>query len=197
MIGNFLNCRAFLKRPRIEGGKIDDPEDPGGRTNEGIEQREYSSWLHLHNQPDVDVFNASEATLTEIFRVQYWSPYCDHLPLGVDLVYFDTSVVQGVSYAVTCLQHALQIETDGHFGLVTASACKSIGLQVGSRPAISAATVIAHMTAQRKMMRFRSTRKFARYGDGWLYRADDCQKVALLMEKCDGVDAAAKVVSQP
>lgn len=187
MIGNFPNCRAFLKRPRIEGGKDDDPLDPGGRTNEGIEQREYTAWLHLHDQPDADVFRAPEVTLTEIYRVQYWNPFADHMPFGVDLVFFDTSVVQGGGYAISCLQRALQVEDDGHFGVITGSALKRLD-------SAGALSVVQHMTAQRRM-RFRSTRGFRRFGDGWLYRADDCQKVATLMTKCRNVNDATACVA--
>ncbi|HEX8838259.1 MAG TPA: glycosyl hydrolase 108 family protein [Candidatus Acidoferrum sp.] len=157
-----------MQRPRIEGGKDDDPHDPGGRTNEGIEQREYDAWCRLHNTSSGDVWNASEPTLTEIYRVQYWNPYCDFMPKGVDLVFFDINVNQGQHFAVVSLQQALGIEADGHFGLVTAATVKDIK---------DPADVVRSMTAQR-IHRYHGTAGFPRYGDGWLYRAADCQKIA-------------------
>lgn len=176
MIGNFTACRAFLKRPRIEGGKDDDKRDSGGRTNEGIEQREYTAWCKLHGSPAGDVWDASEITLTEIYRVQYWNPYCDFLPKGVDLVFFDINVNQGQHFAVVSLQQALGIEADGHWGVVTAAAVKDI--DVDGHP--TAKMVIDSMTVQR-IHRYHGTRNFNIDGKGWLYRADDCQKVAEAM----------------
>lgn len=177
MIGNFGPCRAWLKQDGIEGGKDDDKRDPGGRTNEGIEQRECDAWCHLRNLPKIDVWDASEDMLTEIYRVQYWSPYCDYLPKGVDLVFFDVHVNQGQRVAVEFLQQALGIEADGHWGLVTAAHVKDIDAG-GNYP--TSKMVIDSITRQR-IHRYRGTRNFDLYGHGWLSRADRCEVLGYTM----------------
>lgn len=166
---DFNACRAWL-RP-IEGLKSNDPDDPGGKTYEGIEQREYTAWLALHGQPPADVFKASDATITAIYLAQYWQPYCSLLPPGVNLVFFDTNVNQGQVVAVTFLQRALGIEADGHWGVVTMAAVKGIKQLV---------PVITDMTAMR-VHRYKGTKGYWKFGKGWLERADECQALALKM----------------
>jgi lysozyme family protein len=171
--GDFNACRAWLVPE--EGGLSDDPEDPGGRTFEGITQAEYDAWCRLHNQPPGDVAKATEATVTAIYQQQYWMPYCALLPPGVALVFFDTSVVQGQHIAVVFLQRSLGIEADGHFGLITAASVKDI-----NNGGVRSRDVIIEMTSLR-LSRFKGTKNFKRFGKGWLARADACQTLALKM----------------
>lgn len=179
--GNFPSCRAFLKQPGIEGGKDDDPRDPGGRTNEGIEQREFSAWLKLQKQPDADVWDASESALTTVYRVNYWNPFCEFIPKGVDLVFFDIHVNQGYHWAVVFLQQALGIPADGHYGVVTQAHVQDIVDSASAGSDVpTAREVIESMTAQR-IHRYRGLAEFNVYGKGWLNRAAACQKAALEM----------------
>jgi lysozyme family protein len=172
--GDFDACRAWI-RPE-EGLRSNDPDDPGGKTYEGIEQREYDAWLHLHGQPPADVYKASDTTITAIYLAQYWNPYCPVLPPGVALVFFDTNVNQGQSVAVTFLQRALRIEADGHFGVVTASAVKRINQPGGA----ASKAVIDSMTLQR-ISRYHGTKGFWKFGEGWLNRAKLCREEAYKM----------------
>lgn len=171
--GDFAACRAWL-RP-IEGLKDDDPDDPGGRTYEGITQREYTAWCRLHNSPPGDVWKASEATITSIYFASYWNPYCPLLPPGVALVFFDIDVNQGRDVAVTFLQQALKIPADGHWGVVTQSAVKDI-----NQGGVTSRDVIDAMTTMR-VHRYQGTRGFWKYGKGWLERAAECHDMAMKM----------------
>lgn len=168
---DFTACRAWLMP--IEGGYT---VDQGGPTQEGIEQREYDAWCKLNNSTSGPVKDASEATLTAIYKAQYWNPYCPFLPPGVNLVFFDTSVNQGPGIGVVFLQRSLGVEADGHFGVVTAAAVKAIGQPGG----VSAKTVIDEMTDMR-VHRYKGTRDFAIDGDGWLSRAAKCKATAYQM----------------
>lgn len=172
---DFDACRAWLKQPGIEGGYT---VDQGGPTMEGIEQADYDAWLHLHGQapPYPPVRNANEATLTAIYKAQYWNPFCPLLPPGVNLVFFDIDVNQGGGIAVVFLQRSMKITADGKFGLQTASAAKSINGPNG----VSAKEVIDEMTSLR-IHRYHGTRGFAVDGKGWLARAARCQKLAYQM----------------
>ena len=55
-----LALRIVLKN---EGGKVDNPHDPGGRTNKGITNRVYRAWK---KDPTADVFNATDQEITDI-----------------------------------------------------------------------------------------------------------------------------------
>lgn len=177
---DFNACRAWL-RP-IEGLKSNDPDDPGGKTYEGITQREYDAWCHLKGSAPADVFQASDATITAIYQAQYWQPYCSLLPPGVNLVFFDVHVNQGQVPAVTFLQQALGIEADGHWGVVTMSAVKNIN-QPGPNngpPLNESKNVIREMSAMR-IHRYKGTKGYWKFGKGWFERAYECQALALKM----------------
>lgn len=55
-----------------EGGKVDHPKDPGGRTNKGIAQRVYTAWRSKQNLPTRDVYLIDDTEVAAIYRVQYW-----------------------------------------------------------------------------------------------------------------------------
>jgi lysozyme family protein len=174
MFGNFSHCLAFVLV--WEGGNDDDPDDPGGRTSRGIEQSEYDAWCHLHGAPKGDVWHAPDGTIAEIYQQQYWLPYCDMLPAGLDLMYFDTAVNEGPGKAVSFLQLALKgLDVDGHFGLRTAAAVKSITDVRG---------VITTMSV-RRAAHYESlamyNRKMVKFFKGWMSRNRACLKRALEM----------------
>lgn len=183
MRGNFDPCLRFVLKE--EGGNDDDPDDPGGRTSRGIEQREYTAFCKLHSLSHypADVFEAPQAVIEQIYQQQYWLPYCEMLPPGMDLVFFDTHVLEGLVPAVRFLQHAVHVEADGHLGLVTAAAVRGINDFVG---------VVTDVTAQRKNA-FRGMRKYWKYGKGWNARADACLTLAVSMSH--GIQPKAGVVA--
>src|SRR6266700_2325053 len=49
-----------------EGGYSNDPDDPGGETNYGIDKRSH---------PDVDIKNLTEAQAIDIYYTDYWQKY--------------------------------------------------------------------------------------------------------------------------
>ena len=124
MIGNFDKAVAFTYID--EKGNDDDPADPGGRTSDGIEQREWDAWCDLKGLPRSDVFNASWDDKKQIYHDQYWLPYCDQLPSGIDYLFFDTFVNSGLREAALILQRTLGVTADGHIGIVTMGAAKAV-----------------------------------------------------------------------
>lgn len=90
--------------PRIlahEGGKVDDPADPGGRTNQGVIQRVYDAYrIRIGLTPrDVYVMEASERDA--IYEDQYWRAIRgDDLPAGLDYVVFDGAVNSGPARSI-------------------------------------------------------------------------------------------------
>src|SRR5882672_2929381 len=87
-----------------EGGFVDDPADPGGRTNLGITQKAWDAW-RVNQAPDAPA-DVAELTpglpvVSYFYRDGYWTPCgCDSLDDEPALVLFDTAVNIGVSHAL-------------------------------------------------------------------------------------------------
>lgn len=110
-----------------EGGKVNHPKDPGGRTNRGITQRVYNAWRSKSNRPPRDVYQIDDMEVAAIYRFQYWDAVMgDRLPEGVGYVVFDGAVNSGPKQSIKWLQRALgSIYTgaiDGVMGTITLDA---------------------------------------------------------------------------
>lgn len=160
------SIEAVLKS---EGGNDDDPEDHGGRTSRGITQREYDAWRRAEGQPQLDVWRAPQADIEAIYHDEYWEPYCDQMPIGLDYCLFNTRVLAGPHAAAVLLQRALGVTADGRIGPITReAAAKAVPvLAIDAFAAVSRAFYISlHQP------------KFTR---GWLNRVRDVQATALAM----------------
>jgi len=105
---------------RWEGGFVDHPADPGGRTNKGVTQRVYNAWLARQGQSGRDVKQITDAEVRAIYESGYWvPPRCDLLATPLDLVQLDTAVNMGPGRAVRFLQQAVGCGVDGDFGPAT------------------------------------------------------------------------------
>lgn len=120
---NFAASLALVLKS--EGGNDDDPSDHGGRTSRGITQREYSAWCEENFKADGDVWKAPQNFIEQIYRSEYWNPYCDDFPAGVDYIYFDLAVNAGPYRAATLLQRALKVREDGRIGPITRAAVRN------------------------------------------------------------------------
>jgi hypothetical protein len=107
-----------------EGGKVDNPHDPGGRTNMGITQATYERYLRRKKQTVKDVYTITAAEVAEIYETDYWnSAQCQRMIPTLAISMFDTAVNFGVGGAVLFLQEALGLtKPDGIFGSNTAAA---------------------------------------------------------------------------
>ena len=165
--GNFPACLALVLKD--EGGNDDDPADHGGRTSRGITQREYDAWRAENGQPARDVWSADQAEIEAIYRDEYWQPWCDLLPVGIDYLYFDMAVNAGPHQATVLLQRALGVTDDGRIGPVTRGAIK------GANPVT---LIHDYSDAKRKFYFSLDQPRFTR---GWLNRTDHVEKAALAM----------------
>lgn len=150
-----------------EGGNDDDPDDPGGRTHNGITQREYNAYCKVAGLPQGDVFDCPDPVRDDIYHRSYWLPYCPMLPLGVDYTFFDMCVNAGPVQAAKVLQRALGVTADGHIGVVTSAALSHCDPK----------KLIDGMAAQRIAV-YKQFRGFWKYGRGWLNRVEFCRKNA-------------------
>ena len=117
---NFQPSLAFVLDS--EGGNDDDPSDHGGRTSRGITQREYDAWRAEKGLSSKDVWTAPQSDVDTIYHDEYWEPYCDKMPLGVDYIYFNNAVLDGPYRATVLLQQALGVDADGRIGPITRQA---------------------------------------------------------------------------
>jgi lysozyme family protein len=93
----FQACLAFTLK--YEGGRSNDPRDPGGRTMEGVTQATYDACRAKKALGSRDVFAMSAAERDEIYR-EYWDLVNgDALRAGEDLCVFDFAVNSGVARA--------------------------------------------------------------------------------------------------
>ena len=68
----------------IEGGYVNDLNDPGGETNYGISKNKY---------PDIDIKGLTESEAREIYKKDYWDAFgCNDLPFPLDMCAFDSAV---------------------------------------------------------------------------------------------------------
>ena len=97
-----------------EGGFVDNPADPGGATNMGVEQRDL---------PNIPIQSLTVAQATAYYQETYWKPFYSLISSqAVASKLFDLGVLFGVGTAVKNLQAALNIEMDGLFGPGTLNA---------------------------------------------------------------------------
>ncbi len=147
-----------------EGGKVDHPKDPGGRTNKGVTQRVYNSWRTKSNLPIRDVYQISDNEVEAIYRFQYWEPIKgDAMPPGVDYVVLDGAVNSGVKQSAKWLQRALggaAGAVDGIVGSVTINAAQ----QAHDHDKLIAAII------DRREIFLRALKTFKTFGKGWLRR---------------------------
>lgn len=98
----------------MEGGYVNDPDDPGGETRWGISKRSY---------PNEDIKNLTPERAEQIYKKDYWEPcHCDELPEKWAFAIFDCAVNQGISKAKRMMQMALNVVVDGILGPKTIKA---------------------------------------------------------------------------
>ena len=149
---------------RWEGGFVDHPDDPGGRTNKGVTQKVYDKWRAGQGLESRDVKLIEDSEVEAIYESGYWiPPRCDVLHDELDLVQFDTAVNMGVGRAVRFLQTALDCGVDGDFGPKTEQAAR--GCDLGS-------TIIAYCDAREAFYRRLAERKprLNVFLKGWMNR---------------------------
>ena len=163
--------RIFALLVKHEGGYINHPEDPGGRTNYGITQRVYEKFLD-REVTEQEMKEMSMENVFVIYQRDYWNPiHGDELPSGVDLCVFDWAVNSGVSQASKEFQRVLGVLDDGIIGSRTvAAACERENQ-----------AVVVEAISQKREDFYRSLGTFDTFGRGWLRRNDETLEEALRM----------------
>lgn len=163
----------------LEGGYVDHPDDPGGKTNLGVTQETLAAWRKKPvTEADVRALTREEAR--DIFTALYWQAVKgDELPGGLDCAVADFAVNSGPARAVKTLQALLDVEQDGVLGSVTLAACRAI--------TDTAALIRRYMMARLAFLEGLKT--WPTFGKGWLNRCEKVQRVALELVEANALEA--------
>jgi lysozyme family protein len=105
MRANYEQClRITLK---WEGGDVDHPADPGGKTRWGITQGRYNEHRDQKHLSRQSVFKMTGDEMREIYRTYWTAVRADTLADGVDLATWDYGVNSGPSRARDTLMKSL------------------------------------------------------------------------------------------
>jgi lysozyme family protein len=174
---NFKDC--LTETLKWEGGYSNHPSDPGGKTNFGVIQRVYNSYLRLQGKAPRDVRKITGAEVEDIYKTLYWDKiHGDKLPIGLDLAVFDFCVNSGPNQATKELQRTLnklqdrKLTVDGNFGPATLDAATQLH--------DLSETIRVYM--DRRAGFFKSLKKlFPVFGKGWMRRLAGIKATSLKM----------------
>lgn len=168
--------RALRVILRHEGGYVNHPRDPGGRTNLGVTQRTWESWTGKPSS-EAEMRALTTEKVAPVYRKNYWDKLrCDDLPAGLALCVFDFGVNAGPARAARYLQKLVGAAQDGIVGPATLAVAKEWVERHGE-----AAAVRQYQESRRAYYRQLGT--FATFGRGWLRRVDETETEALRMAK--------------
>lgn len=137
-----------------EGGYDNDPDDPGGETNFGIDKRSH---------PTEDIKHMTKARASVIYFSDYWlKSRCDELPPKVGEVVMNISVNAGRGRAIKWLQEICATQVDGVIGPKTLAAAELHKSHLAS-------ALLDRTEAHYRSIAHGSLAKFLR---GWLNRND-------------------------
>jgi lysozyme family protein len=157
----FDKALAELLAPTMEGGLVDNPADPGGRTNLGITQRTLDGCRSTIPGLPATVDELTPATAALIYRPMFWDAVRgDELPEAIASCLFKQAVNQGVPRAIIELQDSLGLALDGHLGPVTLSAA-------ARKDPVAAVTDFEAAA----IMNYVKSSNWTNFGRGWVRRA--------------------------
>lgn len=140
-----------------------DPDDPGGTTKFGIDQRSH---------PGVNIPALTQGQAKAVYFESYWLPCrCPELPDGFAEAVFDVAVNNGRHEAILLLQRAIGVLADGYIGPVTLARARAAGR-----------AELENLLARRQALYLQlatSRPRFMKYLAGWTNRNDDLKRLVL------------------
>ena len=165
MQSNFEKALALVLQH--EGGYVNHPSDPGGRTNLGVTQRVWEEYVG-HPVDEAEMRSLTKELVAPLYRKEYWDAVRgDQLPSGADYLAFDFAVNAGAFRSIKTIQRALKITADGVLGPVTVKAIQDT----------NAEDFINNFTDAKESF-YRSLTNFPTFGKGWLNRVAEGKKAA-------------------
>ena len=163
MQNNFERSLALVLQH--EGGYVNHPSDPGGRTNLGVTQRVWEEYVG-HPVDEQAMRSLTKELVAPLYKKNYWDAVCgDVLPAGSDYLLFDFAVNAGASRAIKTAQKSLGINADGALGPITTQA-------------LLTAKDFIRVFSSAKENFYRGLNNFPTFGKGWLNRVAEAKKTA-------------------
>ena len=170
MQSNFETCLKLMLEH--EGGYVDHPKDPGGRTNHGVTQRVWEEWVG-HEVDEKQMRALTHEMVAPLYKRKYWDACrADDLVSGVDYCVFDVAVNSGPGRAIKFLQSVVGVTADGGFGPATMAAVK----KSEEDPAR-----LIEMYCAKRLEFLQSLKTFETFGKGWSRRVQEVKDKALKM----------------
>ena len=117
--------RSFQLLLKSEGGYVDHPSDPGGRTNLGVTQAVWENWVGRSSN-EKEMRSLTAQMVEPLYKKKYWNACrCDDLPIGIDYLVFDFAVNAGVGRSAKTLQTVVGTTPDGAIGVKTIAVVSS------------------------------------------------------------------------
>ena len=155
-----------------EGGYVDHPKDPGGRTNHGVTQRVWEEWVG-HEVDEKQMRALTHEIVAPLYKRKYWDAVrADDLVAGVDYCVFDVAVNSGPGRAIKFLQSCVGVTADGGFGPATMAAVKKLE----EDPAR-----LIELYCAKRLEFLQSLKTFETFGKGWSRRVQEVKDKALKM----------------
>jgi lysozyme family protein len=155
---------------RHEGGYVDHPADPGGRTNLGVTQKVWEEWVG-HKVDEKAMRALTPELVSPLYKRKYWDKIRgDDLPAGVDYAVFDAAVNSGPGRAAKWLQGCVGVEQDGAIGPKTLAAVAAFD-----------PTELVEDYAKRRLSFLMDLPHWGTFGRGWSRRVAEVQTVASSM----------------
>lgn len=157
-----------------EGGYVNHPRDPGGRTNLGVTQRAWQAWQRRRNPnhivTEAEMRALKPDTVRAFYRSEYWNAInADFIPPGPDIALFDVCVNSGPGRA---RQWRPLIE--------------------GKEPVEAVKAV-----CNRRRAFFRSLSTFDVFGKGWMRRVNEVEAQAIKWSlKARGMMSGGELVAE-
>jgi len=162
--------RSFKLMLSSEGGYVNHPSDPGGRTNLGVTQAVWENWVG-HTVTEKEMRALTPEKVEPLYKRKFWDACrCDDLPSGVDYLVFDMAVNAGVGRSAKLLQRVLGVAQDGAIGPLTLAAAQQM----------NTSDLIDEFSRVREEF-YRSLPTFGVFGTGWLNRVEHSKASALLI----------------
>ncbi len=150
-----------------EGGYVDHPKDPGGRTNLGCTQRVWEEWVG-HPVDEKTMRGLTPELVAPLYKAKYWDRIKgDDLPTGVDYVVFDAAINSGPGRAAKWLQTVVGAVPDGAIGAGTLA-------KVAAMPAAD----IVEKYQQTRLQFLQSLPTWDTFGKGWGRRVAEVEDTA-------------------
>ena len=153
-----------------EGGYVNDPRDPGGRTNLGVTQRAWEGYVGK-SVDETFMRKLTPEVVKPFYKAMYWDKIKgDQLPAGVDYAAYDLAVNSGVGRAAKFLQEIAGVTVDGVLGP------KSMGAIRGCDPEQTAEAI-----CDMRLDFLKRLPTFETFGKGWSRRVAEVKAKATEM----------------